>query len=156
MAEVERIELRVHPLVLELTGRKEPADGLQAKFSVYHGVAAGLAFGQAGEEEFSDAIVRRDDIVALRRKVTAVVDASIDEASADMVATLAGGRREHVFVEHAIGSLQRPMSDADLDAKVASLVAPVLGDARAKALSRAAWSLCETADLHDLIALARP
>ena len=34
-------------LVLELTGKKEPADGLQAKFSVYHGCAAGLIFGQA-------------------------------------------------------------------------------------------------------------
>src|SRR5687767_10446465 len=70
-ADVERIDLRVHPLVLELTGKKEPADGLQAKFSVYHGVAAGLVFGRAGEEEFSDAIVRREDVVALRRKVHA-------------------------------------------------------------------------------------
>src|SRR3569623_172115 len=33
--QVERIELRVHPLVLELTGKKEPKDGLQGKFSVY-------------------------------------------------------------------------------------------------------------------------
>lgn len=41
-ADVERVELRVHSLVLELTGRKEPQDGLQAKFSVYHGFAAGL------------------------------------------------------------------------------------------------------------------
>jgi len=154
--DVERIELRVHPLVLELTGKKEPADGLQAKFSVYHGVAAGLAFGRAGEEEFSDDIVRRGDIVALRRKVVAVVDPSIDEASADMVATLAGGKREHVFVEHSIGSLQRPMSDADLDAKFAALVGPVLGGTRAKTLSRAAWSLGEAADLGALIALARP
>jgi 2-methylcitrate dehydratase PrpD len=154
--DVERIELRVHPLVLELTGKKEPTDGLQAKFSVYHGVAAGLAFGSAGEEEFTDAIVRREDVVALRRKVTAVVDASIDEASADMVATLSGGRREHVFVEHAIGSLQRPMSDADLDAKFASLVAPVLGQDRTQALSRAAWALAKAPGLEALIALARP
>jgi 2-methylcitrate dehydratase PrpD len=28
--QVERIELKVHSLVLELTGKKEPADGLQA------------------------------------------------------------------------------------------------------------------------------
>ena len=32
--QVESIELKVHSLVLELTGKKEPADGLQAKFSV--------------------------------------------------------------------------------------------------------------------------
>jgi len=43
--QVARIELKVHSLVLELTGKKEPADGLQGKFSVYHGCAAGLVFG---------------------------------------------------------------------------------------------------------------
>ena len=46
--QVQRIELKVHSLVLELTGKKTPADGLQAKFSVYHGCAAGLTFGRAG------------------------------------------------------------------------------------------------------------
>ncbi|MGH9336970.1 MAG: MmgE/PrpD family protein, partial [Vicinamibacteria bacterium] len=34
--EIERVELRVHPLVLELTGKKTPAIGLEGKFSVYH------------------------------------------------------------------------------------------------------------------------
>ncbi len=72
--QVERIELRVHSLVLELTGKKEPEDGLQGKFSVYHGCAVGLIFGRAGEEEFSDAIVNRADVVALRRKVVATAD----------------------------------------------------------------------------------
>ncbi len=154
--EVERIELRVHPLVLELTGKKEPADGLQAKFSVYHGVAVGLVFGRAGEDEFADDIVRRDDVVALRRKVTATVDSSIDAASADLVAILADGRREHVFVEHAIGSLQRPMSDADLEAKFESLVAPVLGLQRSKEVARAAWAIGGARDVLALVALARP
>ena len=104
--------------MLELTGKKEPADGLQAKFSVYHGCAAGLTFGHAAEEEFSDDVVNRPDMVALRRKVVATVDDSIDEASADVTAVLADGRRVHVFVEHAIGSLQNPMTDANLGSQV--------------------------------------
>ena len=102
----------MHPLVLELTGKKEPQDGLQGKFSVYHGFAAGLVFGQAGEGEYDDAIVRREDVVALRRKVVATVDASIAEDAADVTATLHGGRTVHVRVDHAIGSLERPLSDA--------------------------------------------
>lgn len=154
--DVERIELRVHPLVLELTGNKEPVDGLQAKFSVYHGVAAGLLFGRAGEEEFSDDVVRRGDVVALRRKTMATVDPSIGEASADVVAVLASGRREQVFVEHAIGSLERPMSDADLDVKFESLVGPVLGKPRSKELARAAWAVGDARDVLGLLALARP
>ena len=154
--DVERIELRVHPLVIELTGKKEPADGLQAKFSVYHGVAAGLVFGRAGEGEYDDAIVSRDDMVALRRKVVATVDPSIAEDAADLVAHLAGGRREHVFVEHAIGSLERPMSDGDLQAKFASLVEPVLGEERCRAIAEAAWKIGDAPDVRALVRLATP
>jgi 2-methylcitrate dehydratase PrpD len=154
--QIERIELKVHSLVLELTGKKEPADGLQGKFSVYHGCAAGLIFGRAGEEEFSDAVVNRPDVVATRRKVVATVDDGIDEASVDVTAVLADGRREHVFVEHAIGSLQRPMSDADLAAKFQSLAEPVLGAAKGAALLQAGWGLAAAPDLRGLAALARP
>src|SRR6185437_7539813 len=122
--EVERVDLRVHPLVLELTGKKEPQDGLQGKFSVYHGFAAGLIAGQAGEHEYDDDFVRRDDVVALRRKVVATVDPAIAEDAADVTVTLVGGRKAHVRVDHAIGSLERPLSDDALAAKFHSLADP--------------------------------
>src|SRR5512137_400551 len=54
---IERAELVVHPLVLELTGKRAPRSGLEGKFSVYHACAAALLFGKAGEAEFSDACV---------------------------------------------------------------------------------------------------
>ncbi len=155
-ADVERIELRVHSLVLELTGKKEPQDGLQGKFSVYHGVAAGLIFGRAGEGEYDDAIVTREDVTALRRKVVATVDDSIAEAAADVTAVMKDGRREHVFVEHAIGSLERPMTDADLEGKFRSLAEPVIGAARAGRLIAACRGLGAAPGVAGLVAAARP
>ena len=155
-ADVERIDLRVHPLVLELTGKKEPQDGLQGKFSVYHGCAAGLIFGKAGEDEFSDAVVTRPDVVALRRKVNAVVDVTVREESADVTAILKDGRSVKVFVEHAIGSLQRPMTDADLARKFHDLVDPVLGAARADELIGLCQQLGNAPDLKALLAALRP
>ena len=152
--QVERIELKVHSLVLELTGKKEPADGLQAKFSVYHGCAAGLTFGRAAEDEFADALVTRDDMVALRRKVVATVDDSINEASADVIAVLLDGRRVHVLVEHAIGSLQNPMSDSQLEAKFQDLSDPVLGAGQTSELINACWALGQAADVSAVVALA--
>ena len=154
--QIERIELKVHSLVLELTGNKEPADGLQAKFSVYHGCAAGLTFGRAAEDEFSDQVVNRADMVALRRKVVATVDDSIDEASVDVTAVLNNGRRVHVFVEHAIGSLQNPMTDANLEAKFHGLSDAVLGAAKTAELVKACWAIGDAADVRTLTALARP
>jgi 2-methylcitrate dehydratase PrpD len=154
--QVERIELKVHSLVLELTGKKEPQDGLQAKFSVYHGCAAGLTFGYAAEDEFSDEVVTREDMVALRRKVVATVDDSIAEASVDVTAVLKDGRRVHVFVEHAIGSLQNPMTDANLEAKFRGLSDPILGAAQTSDLIKACWVMGQAGSVAEVVKLAAP
>jgi 2-methylcitrate dehydratase PrpD len=154
--QVERIELKVHSLVLELTGKKEPADGLQAKFSVYHGCAAGLMFGRAAEDEFSDEVVNRADMVALRRKVIATVDDTIDEASVDVTAVLSDGRRVHVFVKNAIGSIENPMTDALLEGKFHGLSDPILGAAATGTLIDACWTLGEAKDVRGLVKLAVP
>jgi len=154
--QIERIDLKVHSLVLELTGKKTPADGLQAKFSVYHGCAAGLMVGRAGEEEYEDAFVTRADTVALRAKVNAVVDDAIDEASADVTAHLKDGRQVHVFVEHAIGSMQNPMSDAQLEGKFHSLADGVIGAERAQAAIAACWGMGQAPGVQALLLAACP
>ena len=154
--QVERIELRVHSLVLELTGKKEPKDGLQGKFSVYHGCAVGLIHGRAGEDEFSDAVVNDPQVVALRGKVQATVDDSIDEAAVDVTAVLKDGRRIRVRVDHAIGSLENPLTDAQLEGKFAQLVEPVLGVQRAADITVACWKLGQMSDVRALTALCRP
>ena len=154
--DIERIDLKVHPLVLELTGKTAPRTGLEGKFSVYHACAAALILGQAGESEFSDEIVARADIIALRNRIRAHVDQAIGEASADVSVTCRDGRLLHVFVEHAIGSVERPMSDADLQRKFHGLVDPVLGTTRAERLIEHCGKLCQHSDLHGLTALARP
>ncbi|WP_332747005.1 MmgE/PrpD family protein [Hydrogenophaga sp.] len=154
--EVKTIELRVHSLVLELTGKKEPKDGLQGKFSVYHGCAVGLIHGRAAEEEFSDAVVNDPAVVALRNKVQATVDDSIAEEAVLVTAVLQDGRRVEVRVDHAIGSMQNPLADAQLEAKFGSLVVPVLGEAKAHAITAACRSLTTLADVRTLTALCRP
>lgn len=153
--QVDRVELRVHPLVLELTGKKEPKDGLQGKFSVYHGFAVGLIHGRAGEEEFSDRVVTDAAVVALRGKVQATVDETMAEESVQATAVLKDGRRVDVRVEHAIGSLHNPLTDAQLEAKFHALVDPVLGGARAGEITRACWSLGNLPDMRELAALCR-
>ena len=153
---IERVELVVHPLVLELTGKRTPRTGLEGKFSVYHACAAALRFGSAGEAQFSDACVNDPDVVTLRARVDARVDGAMDEAAADVVITLRGGRKLHTRIDHAIGSLERPMSDAELDRKFHGLVDPVLGhDAADRLLARCA-ELPRTGNVHALVADSRP
>ncbi len=155
-AEVERIDLKVHSLVLELTGKKTPKDGLEAKFSVYHSAAAGLIFGEAGEHQYDDAIVNRTDVLELRSKIVATVDDDIHEASVDATVTCKDGRKIHLFVKHAIGSMENPMTDARLEAKFDSLVEPILGKAKADKLKKHCWNLASQSDVNALVGEAKP
>jgi len=100
--------------------------------------------------------VRRDDVVELRGKVVATPDEKVREESADVTVLLKDGRREHVFVEHAIGSLERPMTDQDLDGKFHSLADPVIGKARASSLVEACWRLGNAPNVRAIAQGATP
>jgi 2-methylcitrate dehydratase PrpD len=100
--------------------------------------------------------VNRPDMVTLRRKVVATVDDSIDEAGVDVTAVLTDGRRVHVFVEHAIGSLQNPMTGALLEGKFHGLSDPILGAAQTSKLIEACWQVGAMKDVQALVALAVP
>ena len=80
----------------------------------------------------------------------------IDEASADVTAVLNDGQRVHVFVEHAIGSLQKPMTDALLEGKFHGLADRVLGAPATNRLIEACWQVGGCTDLRTLTALAVP
>ena len=125
-AEIEKIEARVAPLVLELTGKKTPQTGLEGKFSVYHSVAVAVIFGAAGEREYSDACVRDPQVVELRGKVLPSIDKALRDDEAYLRVTLKDGRVVEKHIEHAVGSLSRPMTDAQLDAKFRGLAGEVL------------------------------
>jgi 2-methylcitrate dehydratase PrpD len=139
--QIDRIELQVNPLVLELTGKKTPHWGLEGKFSVYHAVAVALVEGAAGPDQFSDRAVREAAVVALRDKVTPNVDRSVEPAQVVVQITLADGRKLHKRIEHAIGSAQVPLSDGALEAKFMGLVAGILPQPRARQLLDACWSI---------------
>jgi 2-methylcitrate dehydratase PrpD len=156
LEQVDRVELRVHPLVLELTGKKTPATGLEGKFSVYFAAAVAIADGAAGERQFSGAKVRDAAIVAVRDRVSAIVDPSLAEDQAHVAILLKDGRRLEVFVEHAVGSRDNPMTDAALEAKFADLAEGVLPADRVRRLMDLCWRAESLASAAEIAQAARP
>ena len=148
--DVEAVELSVHPLVLELTGKRTPQTGLEGKFSVYHSSAVALIHGAAGDEEYSDVAVRDAQVIALRDRVNATVDASMHEDQVRVTIRLKGGRSVEKYVEHVIGSLGRPMSDKDLEAKFRSLVKPILPPAQVDRLIQLCWGIGKLDNVAEL------
>ena len=102
----------------------------------------------------SDARLADSAIIALRGKVKTTVQPGIHEDQADITIRLNDGRVLHRFVEHAIGSLARPMSDADLKAKFHGLCDPVLGRDGAARLTGALWKLDSAASAAAFVPLA--
>ncbi|HTM30171.1 MAG TPA: MmgE/PrpD family protein [Vicinamibacterales bacterium] len=140
--QIERIDLSVHPLVLELTGKRAPQTGLEGKFSIYYAAAIAIVAGGAGPKQFSDALVRDPVVVALRDRVTATVTPGIGEAQVKAAITLKDGRRLEQSIEQVVGSVERPMSDADLDRKFLDLADGAIAVPQARKL----LDLCRNID----------
>jgi 2-methylcitrate dehydratase PrpD len=154
--EIEKVELKVAPLVLELTGKKTPQTGLEGKFSVYHSLAVAIIHGAAGENEYSDSCVRAPKVVALRDKVEAVIDDTMRDDEARVKVTLKDGRVVEKHVPHAIGSLERPMSDEDINAKFNGLVREILSEEKTAELLKLGWSIADLKDASDICRASLP
>jgi 2-methylcitrate dehydratase PrpD len=150
---VERIELAVHPLVLELTGKTDPRTGLEGKFSIAFATAIALTEGTARPRQFTDETVRRPDVIALRDRVHPTADERLSHTEAVAVATLRDGRtiREHVTA--ATGTPENPMSDRELQEKFLDLVQPVIGVDAGHRVIDTIMHLESLDDVGDLITL---
>jgi 2-methylcitrate dehydratase PrpD len=151
-AAVSEIGLRVHPLVLSITGVIEPSTGLQSKFSTLHSAAVALIDGHAGVAQYSDARSTDPAVAALRRKVKPVADESLrkDEAHARIVV---GNSRHEAHIAHASGTADNPMSDDAIEAKFLTNASPAIGADRAKRAAEMTWALERQPDMRELIAL---
>jgi 2-methylcitrate dehydratase PrpD len=144
--DVAAVELSVHPLVLELTGKTEPTTGLEGKFSVFHGAAIALQRGESSFRDFTDEAVRDAHVIALRRLVTATIVPGTREDEARVTITLRNGQRLASHVPHALGSLERPMSDADIERKFRDLAQDVLPQSQIDKAIDLCWKIDEQAD----------
>lgn len=141
MEQVKSIELRANPLVMSLTGKLDPSNGLESKFSISHCIAVGLMFGVVSEKHFQDHIAADPVIRNLRALVRVETDAAVSTHQCDLRIRLQDGRVLETHVEHVIGSLENPLSDDALEAKAYELSEAVLGPARAKQLLQRCWQL---------------
>ena len=148
--QVKRIELKVNPLVLELTGKKTPQEGLEGKFSVYHAVAIALIEGAGGERQFSDRAVRDPAVIALRSKVVPIIDPAIKPEQVELAIELNDGRVFRKRIERAIGSLEKPMSDANLERKFTDLADGILSKEQTAKVMDLCWKVQGLSDAGEI------
>jgi 2-methylcitrate dehydratase PrpD len=136
-AQLRGVTLTVHPLALQLTGRREPKDPVEAQISLFHWAAACLVQRRAGLAQLCQDCIDHPEVAHWRARVAAIPDPILQRDEAIAEVTLADGTYLRAHVPHARGSSARPMTDAELDAKFEAQAAVVLApEARQQLLQR--------------------
>jgi 2-methylcitrate dehydratase PrpD len=122
-----------------------------------YALAVAALSGRATLDQFERLRSGDPEVQRLMRRVTLVDDTVLkagEYAPLELVTT--DGRRLTRQVPFAKGAPENPLSDAELDIKVRSLVVPVLGEARCRALVERVARLEELGDMRELMRLMVP
>lgn len=154
-SEVAEAVLRVNPVVLDVMGVKEPQSGLQSKFSVYHCLAVGFLYGAAGPAQFEESQARAPRVVDVREKVRVEPDSELARDEAHVTIRMSDGAGAQQHIEHATGSAESPMTNAQLKEKMRLVAEPILGS-RVDAFVDNALKVHELDSVDILLDAARP
>lgn len=150
--DIERVTVRAHSLLRERTDRMRPRHGREAQVSLQHAVAMCFVHGAAGLRQFTDALAADPAAQAFGTRVAIESDDSMAVEAAHVTLRTSDGRTLTLEVAHALGSLSKPMSDAQMEAKVRDCAAFGAPGFAAGPLIGAVW---EIEKLEDAAALAR-
>ena len=134
-------------------GDRTVSNDRDARVSIHHCAAVSLLFGAAGLREFSDAVVHDPAVVALRGLTRAQLDAASPRGAATVQVRTRDGRTLNSTVLHARGSMERPLSDDEIAAKVRDLAANGGFQGPIDEVIAAVWRLDTMATIAPLVRL---
>ena len=123
------------------------ANERDARVSIHHSAALGFVRGRAGVADFEMPAVLDPALAAFRAKVRAVLDESMPRGATIVTVQCADGRTLRREVIAPRGSLEHPMSDAELVEKFRDNAAISGFAGRADVAIGAIWGLEEAPDV---------
>jgi 2-methylcitrate dehydratase PrpD len=151
--DISSIEARVNDYVSWVTAKKNPATGLEGKFSIYHCAAVAAVDGAASVRQFTDERVNDPAIDAMRDKVSIVVADDLAKDAATVTVKLADGRSFGRTITHNKGTPDHPMTDDEIEAKFLGLAAERLGNEEARKVAEMCWDLEHQRDVGAIVKL---
>ena len=124
-----------------------------AKVSIHHCAAAALLWGRAGVAEFAVDKVMGAVAIAMRAKVQAQREPDLPSGACEVVIRTTDGDEFRRTVVHAHGSIESPLSDAQLETKFRDNVRIGGSACDVDAAIGALWGLGDGSDSGDLSVL---
>ncbi len=150
--DIEKVELVVNTLTIQLCNRPEPKDRTQAFVSFQHWAAVSLTHKAAGVAQVSEAVVANPQIAALRKRVVATGRDDVPREAAELAVTFKDGRTLRAKVDRCIGSAGVPVSDDDLTRKTRGQLQAAYDDATCERIVELCWRVAEASNVDELFA----
>jgi 2-methylcitrate dehydratase PrpD len=150
---IAKVAVRGHPLLRIRTDRPDARTGREAKVSVQHSVAVVFLYGAAGLAQYADECVVEPAVLDLRRRVTVEEDPAVPVETALVTVETTDGRRFETHVTEARGTMARPMSDAELEAKFRGLAAHGAPTIDADRVLERLWAIERERDVGSIVKL---
>lgn len=147
---VHRVTVRAHPLLRQRTDRPNPETGRLAQVSLQHCIGVVLRERCAGLTQFTDVKARDTRLRDLGARVVLHDDTALPTHAAHVAVDMQDSARHEVAVQAALGSIQRPMRDADLEVKFRELVRFGSAQIDADLIMRRIWQIDSESDCASL------
>ena len=154
--DVASIELTGHPLLRQRADRPDVSTGRESQVSAQHAIAIALRRGRAGLAEFDDSAVAETARDGIRPAITFRDDATCDIESARIVVHTRAGSTHAIDIKDTRGGANNPLSDADIEAKLAELARYGRFGRDTTAIAEAIWHLDTAARAGDVMQLCTP
>lgn len=157
-AAVASVEVEVAPFAADALAGSRPETGLEAKFSMAYCVAAAITRDRVGLADFENDAVGRDDVEPLLDRVAVRIDEGLhynDHRSTVTVETTAGERYVS-DVPHPPGTMQNPLTAAELEEKFLACATRAVPPAAARSVYDALSGLRDVEDLDAVLAATVP
>jgi len=151
---IRSIVVKRHPDWALYHQNKAPRTYHEAQVSLPYSVAIALIEGHALLAQYTDSKLRNAAVRRLMNLTRIETDARLPRGvSCHTTMTMASGRKFVSQVDYPKGSIENPMSDAELGFKFETLAVPVIGKARASEIADMVMHLERCRDIGDLMRL---
>jgi 2-methylcitrate dehydratase PrpD len=156
--DVRAIRLRAGPNILEPLRYTHPVNGLQAKFSLQFGLASILVNRRASLREYTTEVVTSPAVQRAMAKVTTHLDPEVAGLGTEKMRSiveveLQGGQVIRRVADTARGTLEKPVTTGELDAKFRECASFVLANDKVETTLALIRRLADVASLHNLTSL---
>lgn len=141
-ADVERLDLLVHTSSATVCNIPTPTDGTEAKFSLRGCTAMALAgLDTSAPATFGTDSLAHEQVQRLVPRTTVSFSAELPRMAGEVQAVLRGGRLLHRFHDAGVASADVAAQQVRVETKFHAIVAPLFGDAAARAVVQAVGGL---------------